>query len=110
MGHMTFILHNVSFVWFAFLCRRLPHVSLEESPREAKPSHSLDLSDTDTETECGITVPVGAAVRTFYLQKLHVYFHTLYTVPQHDVMTYLMHFLPLSLSPSHSQLGGESPP
>jgi len=36
-----------------FNCRRLPHVSLEESPKEAKPSHSLDLSDTDT--ECAVT-------------------------------------------------------
>jgi len=46
------------------VCRRLPHVSLEESPKEAKPSHSLDLSDTDTETECDISVPVSAPVRT----------------------------------------------
>jgi len=72
----------VFFVWFDFICRRLPHVSLKESPKEAKPSHSLDLSDTDTETECDATVPLGAAVRTFYLQKPHIYFHNvLRTVP-----------------------------
>lgn len=40
--------------------KRLPHVSLEESPKEAKPSHSLDLSDTDT--ECDGTAAGGAEV------------------------------------------------
>jgi len=43
-----------------FVYRRLPHVSLEESPKAAKPSHSLDLSDTDT--ECDVAASVSLAV------------------------------------------------
>jgi len=37
------------FTFYVGDCRRLPHVSLEESPKQAQPSDSLDLSDTDAE-------------------------------------------------------------
>jgi len=40
-------------MWVDDACRRLPHVSLEESPKEAKPSESLDLSDSDAECDIG---------------------------------------------------------
>ena len=54
-------------MWFDLIHRRLPHVSVKESPKEAKPSHFLDLSDTDTETEHDATV----AVRTLFAKSLH---------------------------------------
>ena len=38
-------------------------MSLEESPKEAKPSPSLDLSDNDTECECEIAASVSVAVK-----------------------------------------------
>ena len=41
-------------------CRRLPHVSCNKSPKEAKPSRLLDLSDTDTEQD--VASSFGAAV------------------------------------------------
>jgi len=52
------------------ICRRLPHVSVEESPKEAKPTHSLDLSDTDT--ECDVIASVSMSVKTF-LEALHIF-------------------------------------
>ena len=47
-----------------YICRRLPHVSLEESPKAARPSHSLDLSDTDT--ECDVAASVSVAIQFHY--------------------------------------------
>jgi len=57
-----FVFSNiVSFVLLCLICRRLPRVSVEESPKEAKPSQSLDLSDTDT--ECDGTASVSMPVK-----------------------------------------------
>ena len=47
-----------------FVYRRLPHVSLKESPKEAKPSRYLDLSDTDS--ECDTAPSVSVAVKAFF--------------------------------------------